>query len=83
MRAGRDALLISRPSVRTSASSHPTLNNRHPMRDHNLLNVILTDDEVLTGTGLAGFTHAEMAPLFRGCHSSNCVLPEEWKEFLK
>lgn len=33
------------------------------------------------GTGLAGYSHAEIAPMFHGA-PSNCVLPEEWKEYL-
>lgn len=34
------------------------------------------------GTGLAGYTHAQIAPMFRHA-SENCELPEEWKELLK
>lgn len=33
------------------------------------------------GTGLAGYTHAQMAPLFRG-HPPNCLLPDEWDAYL-
>jgi len=34
------------------------------------------------GTGLAGYTHAQIAPMFRHA-PDNCELPEEWKELLK
>lgn len=34
------------------------------------------------GTGLAGYSHAQIAPMFRHA-PSNCELPEEWKELLK
>ena len=30
------------------------------------------------GTGLAGFTHEEIAPMFAG-HPRNCTLPDEWR----
>ncbi len=30
------------------------------------------------GTGLAGYSHAEISPMFRDA-PSNCVLPDEWK----
>lgn len=33
------------------------------------------------GTGLAGYKHEEIAPMFKGA-PSNCRLPEEWKEYL-
>lgn len=33
------------------------------------------------GTGLAGYTHAQMAPLFKG-HPPNCLLPDEWDAYL-
>lgn len=33
------------------------------------------------GTGFAGFTHDQMAPLFKG-YPENCVMPLEWKELL-
>jgi hypothetical protein len=33
------------------------------------------------GTGLAGYTHADMAPLFRG--AQNCWFPLQWKEYLE
>lgn len=35
------------------------------------------------GCGLAGFTDAEIAPLFRECNAQNCSMPEPWKEFLE
>lgn len=34
------------------------------------------------GTGLAGYTHAQIAPMFRDA-PLNCVLPMEWKEFIE
>lgn len=34
------------------------------------------------GTGLAGYTHAQIAPMFRHA-PDNCELPEEWKGLLK
>lgn len=34
------------------------------------------------GTGLAGYTHAQIAPMFRGA-PGNCQLPMEWHEFLR
>lgn len=33
------------------------------------------------GTGLAGYAHAQIAPMFRNA-SSNCEFPPEWKEWL-
>lgn len=34
------------------------------------------------GTGLAGFDHGEVAPLFRGA-PNNCIFPLEWAEYLE
>jgi hypothetical protein len=42
------------------------------------------DDEFLVtalGTGLAGYHHRQIAPMFRG-HPSNCAMPPEWREWL-
>ena len=33
------------------------------------------------GTGLAGYTHAQIAPMFFN-HPCNCLLPDEWDEYL-
>jgi hypothetical protein len=33
------------------------------------------------GTGLAGYTHDQIAPMFKNA-PDNCVLPAEWKELL-
>jgi len=33
------------------------------------------------GTGLAGYSHAQIAPLFRGC-GDNCSFPEPWAPYL-
>lgn len=33
------------------------------------------------GTGLAGYSHAEIAPMFRNA-PSNCWFPSEWKPYL-
>lgn len=33
------------------------------------------------GTGLAGYKHEEIAPMFKGC-PNNCYLPDEWKEYV-
>lgn len=33
------------------------------------------------GTGIAGFTHAQIAPLFTDA-PSNCLLPPEWADFI-
>lgn len=33
------------------------------------------------GTGLAGYSHAEIAPFFVGV-SSNCTMPKEWVDIL-
>lgn len=33
------------------------------------------------GTGLAGYAHSDIAPLFEGA-SENCLFPPEWHEFL-
>lgn len=35
------------------------------------------------GCGLAGFTDAEIAPLFKECNPQNCSMPENWKEYLE
>lgn len=34
------------------------------------------------GTGLAGYQHSDIAPMFKYA-PTNCVLPEEWKEYVK
>lgn len=34
------------------------------------------------GTGLAGYSHADIAPMFRGA-PSNCLMPDEWEVFLR
>lgn len=34
------------------------------------------------GTGIAGFTHEEIAPLFADA-PMNCVLPQEWREIIE
>lgn len=33
------------------------------------------------GTGLAGYRHADIAPMFKG-HPRNCIMPPEWKDYL-
>ena len=33
------------------------------------------------GTGLAGFTHEQIAPLFKGA-PANCDMPVEWKDLI-
>jgi hypothetical protein len=33
------------------------------------------------GTGLAGYQHSDIAPMFKGA-PPNCVMPDEWKEYL-
>lgn len=33
------------------------------------------------GCGLAGYSDAQIAPMFRGA-TTNCVFPEEWRPFL-
>ena len=33
------------------------------------------------GCGLAGYTHSQIAPMFKGA-SDNCIFQEEWREFL-
>ena len=33
------------------------------------------------GTGLAGFSHQQIAPLFTNA-PKNCILPEEWKKYI-
>lgn len=33
------------------------------------------------GTGLAGYRHSQIAPLFKG-HPPNCFVPNEWREYL-
>lgn len=34
------------------------------------------------GTGLAGYRHSDIAPMFKDA-PENCVLPIEWKEFVE
>lgn len=34
------------------------------------------------GCGLAGFDHHQIAPMFKNA-PKNCVMPDEWMEFLK
>lgn len=38
----------------------------------------LTFQVTAIGTGLAGYSHAQIAPMFRNA-PSNCILPDEWK----
>lgn len=33
------------------------------------------------GCGLAGYRHEQIAPMFKGA-PANCVMPEEWREWL-
>lgn len=33
------------------------------------------------GTGLAGYSHEEIAPWFTGC-GDNCIFPVEWREYM-
>jgi hypothetical protein len=33
------------------------------------------------GTGLAGYKHEQIAPMFKGV-PSNCIMPTQWQEFL-
>ena len=35
------------------------------------------------GCGLAGYTDAEIAPLFRGCRAGNVSMPYPWGEYLE
>lgn len=35
------------------------------------------------GCGLAGYTDAQIAPLFKECNPENCSMPEPWKEYLE
>ena len=39
--------------------------------------VELWDDDGDIGTGLAGYRHEDMAPMFKDA-PPNCILPEEW-----
>lgn len=34
------------------------------------------------GTGLAGYRHADIAPMFKNA-PNNCILPIEWKEYVE
>ena len=34
------------------------------------------------GTGLAGYDHKDIAPMFKGCNT-NCSFPQEWEQYLK
>lgn len=40
----------------------------------------LTFKVTAIGTGLAGYTHPEIGPMFKFA-PSNCNLPEEWREY--
>lgn len=42
----------------------------------------LTFEVTPIGTGLAGYTHDEIAPLFVGA-PSNCLMPQEWRHILE
>lgn len=35
------------------------------------------------GTGLAGYRHCDVAPLFRECNSANCRFDERWQLYLE
>jgi hypothetical protein len=37
---------------------------------------------VAIGTGLSGYSHGDIAPMFRGC-PENCELPKEWTAILE
>jgi hypothetical protein len=45
--------------------------------DYARVHHVLRFEVTAVGTGLAGFTHEQMAPLFAGA-PSNCDLPNEW-----
>lgn len=42
----------------------------------------LTFQVTAVGTGLAGYAHADIAPLFRGA-PGNCILPDEWRSLIE
>ena len=46
------------------------------------LNQSLTFFITPIGTGLAGYSHEEIAPMFKGC-PENCILPGEWRKYLE
>ncbi len=41
----------------------------------------MTFNVTAIGTGLAGYDHGQIAPMFAGA-PANCVMPEEWRELL-
>lgn len=41
----------------------------------------LTFKVTAIGTGLAGYKHEDIAPMFKGA-PSNCILPDEWQDFV-
>ena len=47
-------------------------------RDHPELSFYVT----AIGTGLAGYKHEQIAPMFRGA-PSNCELPDEWRSIVQ
>ena len=50
-------------------------------KDYAKRNDDLTFNVTAIGTGLAGYTHQEIAPMFNGC-PENCQLPDEWAGFI-
>lgn len=46
-------------------------------KEHNELEFLVT----AIGTGLAGYSHSDIAPFFKNS-PSNCELPKEWSEYV-
>lgn len=84
--AGRTGNSYAIPTVDLKDSTARPLNviagYVHNFKVHAELNP--SEDFFVTaiGCGIAGFKHAQIAPLFKGA-PTNCNFPEEWKEFLE
>lgn len=48
--------------------------------DYARINQGLSFKVTAIGTGLAGYSHQEIAPMFQDA-PDNCILPNEWKEY--
>lgn len=68
---GRDLSVLGLDKIKEHVEAFKT---------YTLVNPHLSFYVTPVGTGLAGYKHEEIAPMFRGC--VNCMFPLEWKPYL-
>ena len=69
---GKDLSVMSLDDIREHVEAFKTYTLSNPQ-----LSFYITP----VGTGLAGYKHEEIAPMFKGC--VNCMFPEDWKPYLE